>query len=242
MGEITHVYIPCHILQMDLTIVERLILALAVSFGEKGIIMSNNRLAAGLGISRRTVITAVGRLKSLGLLCECGSHIGHRLIARADLQKATGEKDAPVLVQDLHPSDATGAENAPQVVQNLHSTGAIPAPITKGTEDITTLSRERGSFIAPSIEEVQAYIAENKLSVDAAAFHRYFAESGWVDSRGCKVRNWRQKLLSWHSHGKGKSNGKRDDGIVRTFGGLTSKYGITINADDDPPMFVRGSH
>jgi hypothetical protein len=159
MGEITHLYIPCHILQMDLTIVERLVLALAVSFGEKGIIMSNNGLAAGLGISRRAVIMGVGRLKSLGLLRECGSHIGHTLIARADLQKAPGEKNAPVLVQDLHPSNAAGAENAPQVVQNLHSTGAIPAPITKVTKDNLTLSRERAAFIAPTLEEAKQYVA-----------------------------------------------------------------------------------
>lgn len=212
MSDITHVYIPVEILRLGLSgQAELLILSLAASFGTTGITMSNNGLAGALHISRRNVIRAIGRLKSLGLLSECGSRNRHRLIARADLHGPTGDKVTPA------------------VVSGCHSNGDVVSPITKVTEDNITLSAERASFIAPTLEEVKQYIAEKNLNVDAAAFHAYFAEGGWVDSNGRKVRNWKQKVQSWHSHGKGRSNGKRDGGIVRTFGHLTSKYGKTID-------------
>jgi len=52
-------------------------------------------------------------------------------------------------------------------------------------------------FIPPTQIEVENYFAENGYSKESAvnAF-KYYDISGWVDSRGAKVRNWKQKMLS----------------------------------------------
>lgn len=55
-------------------------------------------------------------------------------------------------------------------------------------------------FIAPTLLEIQNYCKERKNSVDAKKFYDYFTESGWVDSKGNKVKSWKQKIITWESH------------------------------------------
>lgn len=59
---------------------------------------------------------------------------------------------------------------------------------------------KRKKFIAPTLDEIQRYVDEKKLSVNANAFFDYFEEGGWIDSKGNKVKNWKQKLLTWERY------------------------------------------
>ena len=52
-------------------------------------------------------------------------------------------------------------------------------------------------FSPPTIDEIKAYCKERDNDVDAAKFFDYFSTSGWIDSRGKKVKNWKQKIISW---------------------------------------------
>ena len=52
----------------------------------------------------------------------------------------------------------------------------------------------------PSLRDIEEYIKEKNYNIDAKVFHNYFTESGWVDSKGQKVRNWKQKIITWDSH------------------------------------------
>lgn len=54
-------------------------------------------------------------------------------------------------------------------------------------------------FTPPTLEEVQTYITENGLSVDAEHFFNFFTAGNWIDSKGNPVKNWKQKLLTWDS-------------------------------------------
>jgi biotin operon repressor len=224
MGGLTHVYIPIHILRLGIKgIAEVLILALAASFGDKGLCMSNTRLAECLGISRRNIVAAVGRLKKRGLVCEHGGRGGRRLIASPQI--------APPACSD---------EKTPAEVTKHLASGVGSSHTTEGTEGNLTLYGKPVRFAPPTLEEVAEYIKEKNLCVDAATFHQYFTESGWVDSRGRKVRNWKQKAITWHSHGKGKTNGGKGDGIVRSFRGLRSRYGQTFGGNEPrPPVPLR---
>ena len=57
--------------------------------------------------------------------------------------------------------------------------------------------KNKKEFIPPTQIEVENYFTENGYSKESAvnAF-KYYDVSGWVDSRGAKVRNWKQKMLS----------------------------------------------
>lgn len=52
-------------------------------------------------------------------------------------------------------------------------------------------------FVPPTLDEVVAYCRERNSPVDPKRFYDYFAVSGWVDSQGQPVRNWKQKLITW---------------------------------------------
>lgn len=57
-------------------------------------------------------------------------------------------------------------------------------------------------FIPPTLEEIKAYIDEKKLSIIAEDFYNYFDTGNWIDSKGNKVKNWKQKLLTWDNYRK----------------------------------------
>ena len=65
-------------------------------------------------------------------------------------------------------------------------------------------------FVAPTLEEIQNYISEKNLKVDAKSFYDYFTAGNWIDSKGNKVKNWKQKLQTWNSYSKPNTEKKKD--------------------------------
>jgi hypothetical protein len=64
------------------------------------------------------------------------------------------------------------------------------------------------AFIPPTLEQIKAYCLERENSVDAERFFDFFDASDWVDSKGNKVRNWKQKVITWESN---NNNNKSTD-------------------------------
>jgi hypothetical protein len=58
-------------------------------------------------------------------------------------------------------------------------------------------SEEKTKFIPPTLEEVKKYFAEKgyKDSIAVRAFESYNV-AGWVDSKGQKILNWKQKMIN----------------------------------------------
>ena len=53
----------------------------------------------------------------------------------------------------------------------------------------------------PTLEEIKDYclnVRHNK--VDYKKFYDYFTEGNWVDSKGNKVKNWKQKVITWEKN------------------------------------------
>jgi hypothetical protein len=66
------------------------------------------------------------------------------------------------------------------------------------TNELNTKKSTR--FIKPTLEEIENYITEKQLNVNAKQFYEYFETGNWVDSKGNKVKSWKQKLLTWNNH------------------------------------------
>lgn len=59
------------------------------------------------------------------------------------------------------------------------------------------IKRVKKPFIPPTFEEVLSYAMEKNREDLAQNFFDYFDAGDWVDSKGQKVRNWKQKFLTW---------------------------------------------
>ena len=79
----------------------------------------------------------------------------------------------------------------------------VKPPLTKHQETKGNKTINKTISI-PSVSEIAKYIADKSLNVDANKFFNYFDESGWVDSKGNKVKNWKQKILTWDNYAKPK--------------------------------------
>lgn len=61
----------------------------------------------------------------------------------------------------------------------------------------------------PSFDEIKEYVKEKGLNVNPQQFYDYFTEGDWIDSKGNKVKNWKQKLLTWSKYGTNKQATKQ---------------------------------
>jgi hypothetical protein len=67
---------------------------------------------------------------------------------------------------------------------------------------------EEKEWIEPTIDEFKNYINDNSLILDADSLYKYYKTGDWHDSKGNKVKNWKQKLLALNKYQKDKHEKK----------------------------------
>ena len=90
-------------------------------------------------------------------------------------------------------------QNDPSIVSNwTNNTNNI----YNNKENINNINiiNTKEKFKKPTLEEVQEYCKQRNSSVDAKVFYEYFETGGWVDSKGNKVKNWKQKIITWENN------------------------------------------
>ena len=98
-------------------------------------------------------------------------------------------------------------------------------------DNINKKKRDKGvvggkEFIPPTLEEVKAYCFERKNNIDPQKFFDIFSVADWHDTKGNKIKNWKQKIITWEgretSHlprGQPANNG-HVDGAAHPDGGV----------------------
>jgi hypothetical protein len=84
----------------------------------------------------------------------------------------------------------------PKCFQNASTVLDIDSDIHKVKD------KKNSHFVPPTLEEVQAYCKERNNHVDPQKFFDYFNTPDtngrtWIDSKGNKVKNWKQKIITW---------------------------------------------
>lgn len=92
--------------------------------------------------------------------------------------------------------------------------------------DIKKKKSKRKTFTPPKLEEIEKYVLEKKLNVDAKKFYDYFNEGNWIDSKGNQVKSWKQKLLTWNGYSNNQKETKKTnfDGREYSSGELDFLY------------------
>ena len=72
----------------------------------------------------------------------------------------------------------------------------------KAKENNTSIKEniKRKAFKKPTLEEVKIYCEERNNNVDAQRFIDFYEANNWTDSKGNKVKSWKQKIITWESH------------------------------------------
>lgn len=108
--------------------------------------------------------------------------------------------------------DKTPPENVPLNVPQKVREGHISCGLDGGNKEQREKNKESieksRRFSPPTLDEVKAYIQEKGLPIDPAAFWEYYETGNWQDSKGQKVKNWKQKALTWARHEKPAAGGE----------------------------------
>lgn len=111
-------------------------------------------------------------------------------------------------------------ENTELVNGNDENVTPIPdsKPVKKPSKKPNSKLKE---FIPPTLEEVKAYCESRGNKIDPQYFYDYFTASDWVDSKGNKVKNWKQKIITWEGFNKEE---KKNESSSRPNNTNGSKY------------------
>ena len=71
---------------------------------------------------------------------------------------------------------------------------------TNRHKDIYNGKTKKKSFTPPTLADVEEYCRQRNSSVDPKRFYEYFDAGNWADSKGNKVKNWKQKLITWENN------------------------------------------
>ena len=74
--------------------------------------------------------------------------------------------------------------------------------------DGEAVGRKRKRFTPPTLQEVEDYVREKGLNVDAKRFWDYYEAMDWHDRDGKKVQRWKGKAITWDNGNKPVSPGK----------------------------------
>jgi len=97
-------------------------------------------------------------------------------------------------------------------------------------EEISRRKGKRVVFTPPTIEEIAQFSADAGYAIDATLVYNYYNDADWHDSRGNKVKSWKQKLRAvWF----------KEDKRFLDFKNMTYDQGARFVATNPKPELLR---
>ena len=62
--------------------------------------------------------------------------------------------------------------------------------------------KTREAFVAPTLEEVEAYCRQRGNDVNPTKFLAHYAANGWVQTKGKPIVDWKMAVVKWESDSK----------------------------------------
>lgn len=110
--------------------------------------------------------------------------------------------------------------------ERIRNVSGMSTQVRLGKDSIGKNNIEVTKSKTPTLEEIQTYVQDKGLNVDAKQFYDYFTAGNWVDSKGNKVKSWKQKLLTWNSY----KQPKKENTLTKQYGSLNKLF---MNAEEE---------
>lgn len=115
-------------------------------------------------------------------------------------------------------ADSKAAANFNKAATNEQQTSTpipvpVPEPIPEPIQEKEAATQPRKSeprFVPPTLEQVQAYVTETGLSMDARRFVDYFSSNGWKVGGKAPMRDWKAAARNWAARDRKESPPKTD--------------------------------
>lgn len=108
------------------------------------------------------------------------------------------------------------------LVKMENGNGDFVKPIPDNKTQIKDHIYIKEKFKPPTLEEVRDYcLNERHNDVDYKAFYDYYTTGNWTDSKGNRVKNWKQKIITWE---------KKNNNIPKN---NKSNYGTMVQVDEN---------
>ncbi len=165
---------------------------------EKGFCWATNSYFAKLyETSERTIQRWLNALKEAGYITisiqsEDESSVRHIYICDSPRTKMSRGGDKNV----THNNTDNNTDN---ITENIYI-GGVTSDDTPNNKQTKKSKAKRKRFTPPKLEEVEEYIATKSYNVDPERFFVFYDEADWYDTKGNKVRNWKQKVITWHNN------------------------------------------
>lgn len=180
-------------------------------------------IADWIGADKRTVANVLKSLVKKGLLIKEDIHINNvkhcrYCTSRSRQNKNTTEEHKTISQNDEKNSVVMknfhgGDENfSSQVMKNFHpyyynkkesiereGVSASPQPRSQSLDiNSTSNNKKIDVFKKPTLEEIQEYIKEKSLNIDAEDFYNYYESVGWVVGKGkLQMKSWKASVSRW---------------------------------------------
>jgi len=174
------IWLPIELLDLDISWTKRILIAeiSQLEMLDKGCIASNAHFSQKLRISKQAVS------KALNELCDDG----YIIIDNAQTKRNFGREITINFSKSGINFGVSGIHESGESKGRIHINNILGNSVAKQKE-----------FTPPILTDIQAYIKEHSLNVDATKFLQYYTVSNWLDNKGKQVKNWKLKLISWNS-------------------------------------------
>lgn len=111
-------------------------------------------------------------------------------------------------------SETSAAERMRKMRERNNVTPMLQERYGEKDKDIEIEKEKRKIFVAPTLEEVQAYCEERNNNVDAQKFIDYYTANGWKVGRN-SMKDWKAAVRTWernNDQGRNNGNGQKSSG------------------------------
>ncbi len=117
-----------------------------------------------------------------------------------------GKKSAEI--KKLNATNSTLVESVETDSTNSTVNDNVNDNVTVNVNDnvtVTVINEKRGRFTPPTLLDVQLFILEKKLIVNADTFWNFYESKNWMVGKN-KMKDWKKAIAGWESRDKQKTN------------------------------------
>jgi hypothetical protein len=101
----------------------------------------------------------------------------------------------------------------------------------KNVNDNVNDNKNKNNFTPPTLQQIQDYCKERNNQIDPDKFFDYYSAGNWSDAKGNKIKNWKQKLITWENKttgGASQPDTKNLCNLINKMAGASYLTAITI--------------